>query len=199
MKNGAEPVRDITAIGKNVESTRGSGEGLGGRGDFSPLGGLPRAQHRPFRTQDGKIGKEAPAGSGPPWGVSAPPVRGHTIDSVGTSDCREVLGLTHLGADGAAEVPKGDVACVPQGVGRIREEWGSPGEGWANVNKVRPVSVFSATTRAAGRAPPPVVGNMWGIHRMGTQDISEGLGAGVGSPEKGKSVFVAPVLHALKA
>ena len=86
VKNGVEPVRNITAVGKNVESARGTSEGLCGRGDFSPLGGLPRAHHCPFRTQDGKIGKEAPAGSGPPRGVSAPPVRGHAIDSVGTID-----------------------------------------------------------------------------------------------------------------
>ena len=76
----------------------------------------------------------------------------------------------------------GNVACVPQGGGRIKEERGSPGEGRANVNKVRPVSVFSATPRTTGRAPPLVVGDMWGIHRMGTQNISEGLGAGVGRP-----------------
>ena len=141
---------------------------------------------------------DAPAGAGSSWGVATPPVCGHTIDCVCAKNLREELGKSHLGAFWAAQVPQGDVACVPQGDGRIREEGRSPGEGRAHIDEMRPVSAFSSALRTSGRASPPVVGNIGCVDRVSTQDISKGLGTGVGCPWNGEGVLVAPVLHALE-
>ena len=125
---------------------------------------------------------DAPARAGSSGGVATPPVSGHTIDRVCAKNLREELGKSHLGAFWAAQVPQGDVACVPQGEGRIREERRSPGEGRAHVDEMRPVSAFSSAPRTSGRASPPVVGDMGGVDRVRTQDIRERLGTGVGCP-----------------
>ena len=165
-----------------MKSARGPAKGLGDRGDLSSLCCLPGPRDCTFRTKGGEVGVDTPAGTGSSWGVATPPVSGHAKDGVSASDLREDLGESHLGAFWAAEVPQGDVACVAQGAGCIREKSGSPGERRAEVDEMRPVSAFSSTPRTTGRASPAVVGNMGCVDRVGTQNISERLGTRVGCP-----------------
>ena len=68
-----ETIRHITAIGKDVNPTRGAGEGLGGRGDLGPLGRLPGPLYRPFDAQEGEVREKAPTGAGSPYRVATPP------------------------------------------------------------------------------------------------------------------------------
>ena len=82
----------------------GPTQGLQNGGDFSTLGGLPGARHRPGRTKEIKIGVNAPTGAGPSRRAAASPVRGHDVEGVRTIDLMEVLGLAHLSTDRTGQV-----------------------------------------------------------------------------------------------
>ena len=61
-----------------------------------------------------------------------------------------------------------------------------------------PICVRGTTAGAMRRAAPPVVGNAWGIDRMGTKNIGKSLHTGIRRTSVGKGVVISPVLHPLE-
>ena len=79
-----------------MHTARGPTKGLQYGGDFSALGGLPGARHRPGRTEGRVVRVDAPSGACPSRRAAAPPVRCHSVMGVCYLDLMEVLGLAHL-------------------------------------------------------------------------------------------------------